>query len=156
MSIFSISLSDEQRLEEGLCGLGEITIGDFSESFRASLSYWNRQDYFEQWMNALNEITVLKRSKAVIISSMYDPDTANFILCWVMYNLGDLVCFQNHIFFLDNLITPFNEKNMSKLIPDREQVTEEGERISEWTISLIDIENSIKNLNLGRPMSGLA
>ena len=149
MSVFSISLSDKQySVENDLCASGEITIGDFSEKFHASLSYWTHQDYVRQWLSALNKITTFENNKGAIISSMYNPISANFICCWVMYRLGGLVYLQNHILFLDDLSTPFDERNIEKSIPDREQVTEEGERISEWRIPLSDIQRSIELLNL--------
>lgn len=136
METLSIRLDEKVLESEGdLVNQGFFKIGDFEESFQASLSYWNRNRYVSQWREALNRLLDGKKSSA-IITTMHDPNTANFIFWWVMYLVGDDVYIQNHVLFLDELERPIDENNLYRFIPERETQTEEGEKISEWVIGI--------------------
>jgi hypothetical protein len=135
MSAISISISNSVIKHEGdLVASGNLIIGEFFESFHASLSYWNRLDYLSQWRSGLERL-LAGENRSVIISSMYNPRNANFINWWKMYLLGDTVYIQNQILFLDELTAPFNENDIYSSIPERETETEDGDKISEWQIN---------------------
>lgn len=140
MTNFYIDLGGDEFESEGdLVVAGSLRINDFSESFHASLSYWNRGRYLSQWSEALTRIVEGERSSA-IVTTMYDPSVASFIFWWVMYLIGDSVHIQNHVLFLGELEEPFDETDLYRFIPGRETHTEEGELISEWVVKVSDIE----------------
>lgn len=145
MSGFSIKLADgDKYLDNELVAVGNIQIGSFNEEFQASLSYWSRENYQTQWMDAVYKL-INGEDKVALITSMYPPKTANFIIWWMMYRIGENVHVQNQVLFLDELDKDFEEENVYQFIPERETVTEDGDVISEWIISLKDIIDSIDN-----------
>jgi len=141
--MFDLELSNETIEYEGdEALLGKIHIDNFSENFQASTSYWDRCKYLSQWKDGLNNI-INGGSKSAIITTMYDPSTANFIFWWVMYAVGDDVFIQNHVLFIEDLKEPFNESNFAKYVPVRETVNEEGDTISEWKVNFNEIHEAL-------------
>ncbi|MGF1751124.1 hypothetical protein [Vibrio cionasavignyae] len=124
---------------------GQLIIGDFSEGFHASTSYWDRKKYLSQWVKGL-EVILKGGNKSAFITTMYDPTTANFIFWWVMYLVGNDVYIQNHVLFMDELGEPFNESDFVKFVPERETFTEYGEPISEWKVSIDDIRRALETI----------
>jgi hypothetical protein len=118
--------------------LGEIAIGEFSERFEIVLEYWNKSDYQRQWFEGLSRI-VGGNTKSCLITSLTDPASANFIFWWLIYRDGTVTVFQNQILFLDELAAPFDVVNPYAVIPDRVQITEDGEKVSEWTAPITDL-----------------
>lgn len=122
--------------------LGKICFGNFNEYFEASLSFWKAENYRQQWIEAAKKIFEFDRT--AFITNLSNPETANFIVWWIAWKSGETIFIQNHLLFLNKLSEPFDLKNPYKFINSREIETEEGEKISEWKISLSDI---IKFLN---------
>lgn len=144
MNKFTIGLGDEEfEAEGGKYLLGVIRIGEFSESFSCSLSYWERSSYLSQWREGLRRLLDGKGSSA-IVTSMYNPESANFIFWWVMYAKGQSVYIQNHVLFLDELKVFFDEADVYRFVPDREVVADDGELISEWVIDVNDIRECLR------------
>ncbi|SRR5690606_3439636 len=141
MKKFSIYLTDENIDSWGeLSAIGGMQLGDFEESFHASLSYWTREQYLSQWREAVSRLLSGEHISA-LITAMYNPKRSNFITWWPMYLVGRKVYIQNQILFLEELETPFNEKELYNFISKRETSSEDGEKISEWCVdidSLID------------------
>lgn len=147
MSVFSVSLGTEVfESEDDLVISGSLIIGDFKEDFHASLSYWDRNRYLSQWKEGLERL-LRRENYSAVVTTMYDPSTANFIFWWVMYLIGNDVYIQNHVLFLDELDKPFDETDLYSFVPEREIQTEEGEPISEWSVSLSAIRDSLDSLN---------
>ena len=128
--------------------MGKITIGEYYETFEASLSYWKKKDYYMQWYDGAKRIT-LGEEKSCIITAMYNPKWANFIIMWPIYNIGDDAVFQNNYLLLDELDGRFDPLNPYKYINNKRSKTETGHTIEEWRISIdelrkycIKIENS--------------
>lgn len=128
--------------------IGEIHINSFSESFHSPISYWNRSEYLSQWRSGFNEI-ISGKKKTAIVTSMYDPTSANFIVIWPLYLVGKDVFIRNRILFIEDLKEPFNEAKLSSYIDDRETIDEDGEVISEWKVSVSDIHRVLASLDKG-------
>lgn len=75
---------------------------------------------------------------------MYDPITANFIYWWPIYRLDNTVYLQNHILFLSKLSVPFDPHDPFRFVPERELISETGEKISEWSVPIADLEGFVK------------
>jgi len=136
---FSIDLLDEATSDVESGRLGIITIGCYVERFVAAIGYWNASRYRRHWQQAITRI-VQGAATSTLITSMYDPAVANFICWWPMYRLGHTVQFQNHILFLNELQTPFDPNDPFRFVPERTIVNNDGEQISEWSASLVDLE----------------
>ncbi len=140
MTVFWITLSEDRFESHGdYVALGNLKIGDFKEDFHASLSHWNQGRYRSQWQEALERL-VKGEERSALVTSMYDPETANFITWWPLYRDGDSVRVQNQVLLLDDLADSFDELNPYRSVGQRETRTEEGDPISEWTVNLPDIE----------------
>jgi hypothetical protein len=126
--------------------IGSIHINSFSESFRSPISYWNRNEYLSQWYSGLNEI-ISGNEKSAIITSMYNPNNANFIVIWPLYLIGNDVFIQNRILFMEDLKELFDESKLSTYIDNRETIDEDGEVVSEWKVSISDIQRVLANIN---------
>lgn len=140
MNDFSIELDNKPfEIEGDLVVSGVLTIGDFNEKFQASLCYWDRTKYLSQWKEALQRL-LSGESCTALVTTMYDPDSANFIFWWVMYLIGNKVHVQNHVLFLDELQRPFDEARLYSFIPEHNAQTEDGTPISEWLVEISEIE----------------
>jgi hypothetical protein len=113
------------------CRVGEICIGTFRERFASSFDYWDEATYERQWHDAAARIAV--GDKSAFITSITDPNTANFIRWWAIYRDGDVVKLQDQICFLDQLSEPFDVAAVDRFVRPRRETTPNGEKISEWT-----------------------
>lgn len=142
---FSITfLSDRPAWLEKQESLAEVIIGTFREQITVPLEFWTKNDYREHWSHSLHELTnsVSPVSNVALVTEMHNPRTANFIKYWALYRKpGDsVVHVQEHILFLDKLTEPFSVDNLSQYVEQRESITAEGDNISEWTLSIEDIQ----------------
>lgn len=119
----------------------EIIIDRHKEITEVPLQYWRREQYRQQWQSALDRI-VSGQPTACLITGMYDPKSANFIMWWPMWREGEIVYIQNQILFMDKIRANFNENEPHQYIPKRATVTDEGEKISEWAVKVSDIRIS--------------
>ena len=113
------------------CRYGEIRIGPFRERFLSSLAFWDEAKYERQWVAAASHIMTADR--AVMITSLTDPATSNFVRWWAMYRDGETIVFQEQICFLDELSEPFDAEAPEKSMRHRQTMSEEGQPISEWS-----------------------
>jgi CdiI N-terminal domain len=143
---FSIKFTNSQFVDDNEnFQVGEIIIGEFQENFTSSLSYWNENDYLKQWKSALIR-TCDGNHKSCLITSMFNPVSANFIFLWTLYLDENIVHIQNQILFLDDLETPFLESDPYASIRDREIISDEGEKISEWDSDINKIKEYLASL----------
>jgi len=140
MAVFAINFTGKDLEVEGdKVAIGTIKIGEFTEIFHASLSYWDRKTYLKQWREALNRV-LAGQAESALVTSMYDPGAANFIVWWLLYRVNDEIRVQNQILFMDALGEGFDEQDMYRFVPSRETHTDENEPVSEWVIERRDIE----------------
>ena len=140
---FSISFLPQKKslfsIWKRLC-FGEIKIGRFHESFEASLTYWNKEQYRNHWQREVQRV-VDGGEKSALITTMYHPKRANFIFWWPMYRFDDRVIFQNHILFLDQIEGVFDPENPQLYLGDYVGNTEGEHQISEWDSSIKDLKD---------------
>ena len=149
---FSIAFLSEPvpslEVNEPACP-GLIELGSFQERFVSSLSYWNVNDYKRHWRQAITRI-VESSQKSCLITSMYDPSTANFIFWYPMYRVDDTVFVQNQILFLNQLSAPFDERDPFSFVSERKSVNDEGESLSEWCVQVEELESFLtQNVSCG-------
>ena len=143
---FSISLIPDPapNLDPGVAAsLGVIQIGSFQERFTSSLIYWSADDYKRHWRQAVQRI-LHSFDASCLITSMVDPATGNHIFWWPMYRVNERVFIQNHVLFFDQLQSPFDERNPFSSVTERQTIDEDGNRISEWSVRIDDLEEFLK------------
>jgi len=124
---------------------GLLTLGATKETFLSSLYEWTRKDYERQWRQAIAAI-LFQKSKAALITSYGSPDNATHLEWRPMYVVGGTVYFQHHLLFYDQLPKPFSIENAFRFLRDRQTTNEEGKRISEWEVSLAELEDFARSL----------
>lgn len=133
--MFGIFPEDKPVDIEGECVLpASIIIDEFSEMMNIPLSYWNIDDYKDNWRISLGEGLENKKHAALAVS-MYDPVNTNFIFTWVLYFSGDVVFVQNSILFLDEC-PEFTPETINSFTEPRTTHNEDGMKISEWNTDL--------------------
>ncbi len=148
---FDISfLSGPSIREDGWAyAVGTIQGDGLEDYFRANLDYWTQKNYEDHWQKAIKRIVETGRPTA-LITDMSDPSTANFITWWPMWRLGEEVRMQNQILFLDELDAPFNIADpFSSLTDYNGNLTEEGQRISEWRIPITEMIHFLQSKDRG-------
>lgn len=144
MSEFFIELANENTfLEDELFAIGKIRIGNFSETFHVPLSYWTRDKYRSQWKAAIYKL-IHGENKVALITSMYSPK------CKLHPLVEDVPHRRKYTHSKSSVVygRPRQKNLMRKIyqfIPERRTLTEDGDSISEWIISLKDIIHSIGN-----------
>lgn len=112
---------------------GEIVLNNFVERFEAPLSFWSASQYKKQWSEGLRRI-IDGDSRSCLITSMYDPKKANFIVWWPMYRYPDRIVVQNQILFMNKLPELFDPSDPYRFIGEHVSIGDEGEPVSEWFI----------------------
>lgn len=130
---------DQRTLE------GSIVVDTFEERFFAPVSYWNADDYRLHWKKSLQRI-LTGADVSCLITSMYDPNTANFIVWWPIYLMCDVVIFQNQLLFLEPLQGSFDANDPFRFVRPRQVTSQLGKKISEWTTSLECVRHFYENM----------
>ncbi len=133
--MFALSLDTNAR--------GSLVLGDFSEQFDSDLSYWSVADYRRHWREALQR--ALDDQISALITSVSDPTSANFIFWWPLYPGGDVVRVQNHVLFLSEH-PDFALARWYDVVPPRAEVNEDGDRVSEWSVSKESVKACLEAL----------
>ena len=117
-------------------GYGKIVLDDYSENFESPLHFWTILDYKNQWEEGIIRIKY-GNHKSALVTAMYPPQYANYIIWWVIYKEYNYAVFQNHILFLEKLNKPFVIDNIYSYIPEKSNKICDEYAVSEWRV-LID------------------
>lgn len=117
---------------------GTIQIDAFEEAFESGIGYWTMDDYRTQWIDGIRRV-VIEGANSCLVTSITDPISANFIFWWPLYVDGTQVRFQNHVLFLSECETPFDENVPYLSLPSRVSTSDDGRSISEWTLPVSDL-----------------
>jgi hypothetical protein len=138
--VFAIELQSWQEAGEGngdsAVASGRIVIGDFTETFRIPLGFWDESDYRRSWRRAFEVLNANPHATSCLMTSMTDPGTSNFLTCWPMYREGEDVYIQNALIFLDEIEEDFDLATPWDSVRPREAIDEDGNKISEWITSM--------------------
>jgi hypothetical protein len=118
---------------------GVLVLGDYKEHFLASLYQWGQHDYQRQWRLAVKAL-LSGRDKAALITEYVSPEFATHLVWWPMYFAGDTVFVQNQLLFYDQLTEPFSEQNALMFVRNRKTTTPQGNKVSEWAVTLSEVE----------------
>ena len=116
-----------------------IRLDDFTDRLAVPLVYWTAADYRRQWREAVRR-TVEGHPRSALITSMREPTSANFIQWWPLYRVDQTVFVQHQILFMDTIPGPFRPDDWYEHVHDRRTCNEDGERLSEWRVSVGDLQ----------------
>ena len=137
--VFSIEVESPASSTEAIDSthhtIGKITVGSFSETFTMPIGYWTVRDYRDSWCRAIARLMSDQNAKSCLMASMTDPETTNFLFCWPLYRLEQIVYVQNSIIFLGE-DHPFDPGQPWLSVWDRQTVDDDGNSISEWQTSI--------------------
>ena len=88
------------------------------------------------WRRAFEVLEGDPRAVACLMTSMTDPVTSNFLICWPLYREGEDVYVQNAIVLLDEIEGRFDPGAPWGSVEPRLGVDDDGNRISEWATSM--------------------
>lgn len=114
---------------------GRIVLDDFTELFEAPLGFWSAGQYKRHWREAIARLAD-GETRSALVTSMYDPDTANFVVWWPMYRRDASVIIRNQILFLDQIQGVFDASRLFSYIPERREDLDAECPPSEWVIDL--------------------
>lgn len=142
MAEFSIDFTgfDEQ---DPMVAIGVIRLGEDHEYFESVLGFWGLDDYNAIWTAGLRRL-ISGTSTSCLATSVTDPSSANFVEVWPLYREESDVYVQNHLLFLDQLPHELDPTEPWESVHPRSVVDEDGQRISEWRVSIDDIEEFLK------------
>ena len=118
---------------------GKLVLGKSEEEFLANLAVWGKPDYQFHWAHELKAL-LGGNSKVALVVSYNDPNAASNMEIWRVYRDGDWAHFQNQILWYSSLPDGFEISKINRYIEDRVITDENGNRISEWNVSIRDIE----------------
>ena len=122
--MFEIRILNDERGANGE-RLGVISAGDLTERFTCTPANGTVAQLAARWLAALQSLLAGADSVALV----HDPRFA-----WIVYREPE-GCFIQQLMSLDGDF---------ETIPPRETVTEDGERISEWAVSLSEIQRFVE------------
>ncbi len=125
-----------REVDDPTRAFGRIVIGDFTETFVVPLGFWGEADYRASWRRAFEVLEGAPRAVSCLMTSMTDPATSNFLVCWPMYREGEDVYVQNAIVLLDEIEGPFEPGAPWSSLEPRRWMDDDGNRISEWATSM--------------------
>lgn len=142
--MFSIRFTGRRR---GVA-LGSIWLGTYSETFESVLDFWSESEYQLHWRQVIRSLCEGGRTRSALITSLPDIRTANFLVWWPVYREGVNVFIRNHILFLQDEGAGFSLASMEYYIPERLVYSNDGNKISEWAVSVSDCEKFLKEVSV--------
>ena len=138
--MFDISLTDEAVLESAVNAVyGKIVIGDYAETFIASLVCWSPEDYADHWARALRHIAEGHDCSA-LITNYVPPALGSYLVWWPIYRRESLVYIHNQMLFYERLKHRFEPSRPWDFVPPLRRTDGEGRRISEWKTSFFGVQ----------------
>lgn len=116
-----------------------LTVGSMHETLLIPTEHWKLDDYVCQWEGATR--SAVDGRVSALITEMHDPLLANFFVLWPLYPAGEVVYVRNQLVMAERLPGPFDPSRVGEVVePRRGQRDEDGRKISEWFVSLADVE----------------
>lgn len=149
MTAFGIGFTGGAPDHDPAAAVGEIRLGDFAEVFHAPIGYWSERDYEASWVAGLHRV-LADEGISCLVTAMTDPEVTNFVRVWPLYRVDRVVYVQNRILFLEELGGRFDPAAPWDSLDPRSTVSEDGDSISEWSITTADIEEFLTHGPLHR------
>lgn len=157
---FTGEIATEESDPDSKAVWGEIHIGEFRESFVASVMSWSPDQYEKQWESALRKI-VTGSTPSALITNYIEPSlsSGSYLWLWSFHRDGDAIYIQNHLRAIyvkegsvyiqnqlsssDPLDRPFFLERPWESVKEREITGAEGSKISEWVTTVRSTEETL-------------
>jgi hypothetical protein len=116
---------------------GRIRLGDFQDEFQVPLYDWAPGDYVAQWLEAADRL--LAGAPAVVFLTHMAHPAAEYHMGWPAWTEGDRVLVQERLFLAEQLGGPFDLERPETHLGPRREISDEGLRISQWSVTLRDV-----------------
>ena len=116
---------------------GAITLGDWREEFLAPLGPWTMADYTLAWLAAAERL-VAGAPRVGFLHHFAHLD-AEYHFYWQAWREGQRVYFQEGLLLTEQLAAAFRPDSLDVHVKARTEVTQDGERVSQWQVDLEDI-----------------
>ena len=136
--MFDLRVMSRRELDEGVPVMrGQITLDDFSEQFLSPLTTWTASDYEASWIASARRLAAGKPRVGFLTAVDVDEVIA---FCWQAWRVGNDVVFQETMLLPDRLTEPLRRDLPDVHVGDRRTENADGEPVSEWLVSLVDIQ----------------
>jgi hypothetical protein len=123
--------------------IGLITLGTHSERFACPLGYWSIAAYRRQWLEGAGRL-LAGEERSAVVTGMYDPGIANFIVWRPMYRVSGGVAVQEQLLFMNQLDGRLDEDDLYRHVDARDPNPVPGESPLEWLVSLDDLRGFVE------------
>ncbi len=135
--MFDIALDHELETVDGaLFYRGQITIGDYTESFLAAGWLWTPERYENQWRAAVAAV-LGSPGKSAFVTSFTHPDAHHNVI-WPAWRMGDRVEIQNRL-LLREIAGILDVDRIHEVVGEHQLRSEDGEEISNWSLPVADL-----------------
>jgi hypothetical protein len=142
--MFAIEFIGAPRVEFGeLARRGRISLGEFSEEFVAPLVFWSADGYRKQWVEAAERI-VNGQPRSCFVAAMRESPRGGPVFLWPAYKDGEVVYVQHRLLLPETVKGSFDPSNLYAQVDERRTLSEDGEPISEWQVSVEDLANFLR------------
>lgn len=116
---------------------GFIRIGDMQESIYCPVVTWSIREYKKQWKDALERLK--NHTTSCLITGFVIKNGEPELEWWPMYKIENKIYVQNQWLWGENYKErigdkPFTPDTCYDFVQPRKTFTEEGEKISEWSV----------------------
>ena len=135
--MFNIAFVPDMKNDLGY-EFGYIMLGSSKEGFRSGLSYWSIAQYEKHWHEAVTRLVMGAESSALITDLPLSSSANDVINWWPMWREDEIVYIHEQLLFQPAMKGGFDPSDPYRHVDPREVETDEGQRISEWTVPLQD------------------
>lgn len=64
-------------------------LGEYVEELHIPIDYWGIEEYKNSWATSIAD-GIEKKQHSVLITSMHEPESLNFISTWIIYYDGEI------------------------------------------------------------------
>jgi hypothetical protein len=118
-------------------------IDDLVESFCLVDNFWNLSDYVNNWVGSLNYFLDDESRASILITDIQDAGVSSGITYWSFMKADGHVRVRQSWKFDRLLIDLYDFSSIEKMILADYEPYEGSDRISEWTVSMDEIENYV-------------
>ena len=116
---------------------GELTLDRDRAGFQSDLGSWSMREYEAHWRDAIARL-MSGKSSSLLVTSYRGPGAGHHV-GWPIWREGPTACFQERIFFADELPGPFDPATAYELVGERTTIDEDGDRRAEWRVPLAQL-----------------
>jgi hypothetical protein len=137
--MFNIEFIREPQIEFGeWAARGRIALGDFSEEFVSPIVFWTVDNYRRQWCEAAERL-LNGYEMSCFVAAMRESPLDGALFLWPAYREGEAVHLQHKLLLPELVKVSFDVMNPYAQVSERRTLSDDGEPISEWQVSIGDI-----------------